>query len=82
MRVNIIHEKSTFIETNKNTVFVLIDKKKRLYFTYNAEMFYEVLVKLFNKKITIWIDTIQGYTEVWQALCSERKLRRILHNEN
>ena len=82
MNVNIIYEESTFIEENKDTIFVLLDKKKRFYFTYNAKTFYKILKKLIDNEIPIWVDTIQGYTEVWQALCSERKLGRLLHNEN
>lgn len=74
-------EENAFIEDNKDTIFVLLDKKKRFYFTYNEKTFYKILKKLIDNEILIWIDTIQGHTEVWQALCSERKLRRVLHND-
>ena len=42
----------------------------------------QILKKIIDNEIPIWIDTNQGYTEVWQALCSERKLGRVLNNEN
>ena len=75
-------ERTNFIKENEYTTFVLIDKNKKFYNTYDAGQFYDIMIKLSRNDIDLWIDTITAHIEVWQALCGTRELRKVIRQND
>ena len=69
--------KDGFIKENKQTIFVLLTKTGRFYYTYNANDFYDIICKLSKNNYRVDIDTGHGYTEVWKASCTKKELQEV-----